>query len=150
MVFSEGTWDILGPPLTDGWDAFAWMAAQPWSNGKVSTLGCSSHRAGCVIRVLDARSTPPAPNLDHAMIRPSLRLLALVAATVLATACGEERRVALGPVDGTELPPADTGRVAVGDVAPDFALASYDGGVVRLSDFRGKKDVILVFYRGYW
>jgi putative CocE/NonD family hydrolase len=40
--FSEGDWDILGPPLTDGWDAFAWMAEQPWSNGKVGTLGCSS------------------------------------------------------------------------------------------------------------
>jgi hypothetical protein len=40
--FSEGEWDILGPPLTDGWDAFEWMAAQPWSNGKVATLGCSS------------------------------------------------------------------------------------------------------------
>ncbi len=40
--FSEGTWDILGPPLTDGADAFTWMAEQPWSNGKVGTLGCSS------------------------------------------------------------------------------------------------------------
>lgn len=40
--FSEGNWDILGPPLTDGYDAFEWMAAQPWSNGKVGTLGCSS------------------------------------------------------------------------------------------------------------
>ena len=33
---------------------------------------------------------------------------------------------------------------------PDFSLESYDGGVIRLSEFRGKKDVILVFYRGYW
>ena len=40
--FSEGAWDILGTPLTDGYDAFEWMAAQPWSNGKVGTLGCSS------------------------------------------------------------------------------------------------------------
>ncbi|MEZ4417779.1 MAG: CocE/NonD family hydrolase [Gemmatimonadota bacterium] len=40
--FSEGNWDILGPPLTDGYDAFEWMAAQPWSSGKVATLGCSS------------------------------------------------------------------------------------------------------------
>lgn len=40
--FSEGDWDILGTPLTDGYDAFEWMAAQPWSNGKVGTLGCSS------------------------------------------------------------------------------------------------------------
>ncbi len=40
--FSEGEWDILGPPTTDGYDAFSWMAKQPWSNGKIGTLGCSS------------------------------------------------------------------------------------------------------------
>lgn len=40
--FSEGEWDILGTPLTDGYDALTWMAAQEWSNGKIGTLGCSS------------------------------------------------------------------------------------------------------------
>jgi len=40
--FSEGNWDILGPPLTDGWDALEWITGQPWSNGKVGTTGCSS------------------------------------------------------------------------------------------------------------
>ncbi|MFT4830745.1 MAG: putative CocE/NonD family hydrolase [Psychroserpens sp.] len=40
--FSEGEWDILGVPLTDGYDAFSWMKDQSWSNGKVGTLGCSS------------------------------------------------------------------------------------------------------------
>jgi len=40
--FSEGTYDILGPPLTDGTDAISWIASQPWSNGKVGTIGCSS------------------------------------------------------------------------------------------------------------
>ncbi len=40
--FSEGNWDILGPPTTDGYDMFAWLAAQPWSNGRVGTIGCSS------------------------------------------------------------------------------------------------------------
>lgn len=40
--FSEGEWDILGTPLTDGYDAFSWMSKQPWSNGKIGTLGCSS------------------------------------------------------------------------------------------------------------
>lgn len=40
--FSEGEWDILGIPLTDGYDAFTWMKDQPWSNGKIGTLGCSS------------------------------------------------------------------------------------------------------------
>lgn len=40
--FSEGEWDILGTPLTDGYDAFTWMADQKWSNGKIGTIGCSS------------------------------------------------------------------------------------------------------------
>ena len=40
--FSEGEWDILGMPLTDGYDAFSWMSEQHWSNGKIGTLGCSS------------------------------------------------------------------------------------------------------------
>ena len=40
--FSEGEWDILGTPLTDGYDAFSWMKDQPWSNGKIGTIGCSS------------------------------------------------------------------------------------------------------------
>jgi uncharacterized protein len=40
--FSEGNYDILGAPTTDGDDALTWMAEQPWSNGKVGTTGCSS------------------------------------------------------------------------------------------------------------
>jgi putative CocE/NonD family hydrolase len=40
--FSEGNYDILGPPLTDGTDAISWMSSQPWANGKVGIIGCSS------------------------------------------------------------------------------------------------------------
>ncbi len=40
--FSEGNYDILGPPVTDGYDTLEWMKNQPWSNGKVGTTGCSS------------------------------------------------------------------------------------------------------------
>jgi len=40
--FSEGEYDILGAPLSDGVDALAWMSSQPWTNGKVGTIGCSS------------------------------------------------------------------------------------------------------------
>jgi putative CocE/NonD family hydrolase len=39
---SEGEWEILGFPRTDGYDALTWIADQPWSNGKVGTIGCSS------------------------------------------------------------------------------------------------------------
>jgi cytochrome oxidase Cu insertion factor (SCO1/SenC/PrrC family) len=34
----------------------------------------------------------------------------------------------------------------VGDVAPDFTLLANDWKPVKLSDFRGKKNVILAFY----
>ena len=40
--FSEGTWEVLGRPRTDGRDTLTWIAEQEWSNGKVGTTGCSS------------------------------------------------------------------------------------------------------------
>jgi putative CocE/NonD family hydrolase len=40
--FSEGNYDILGPPRTDGYDALEWISKQTWSNGKVGATGCSS------------------------------------------------------------------------------------------------------------
>ena len=40
--YSEGEWEILGNPRTDGYDSLSWLAEQPWSNGNVGTLGCSS------------------------------------------------------------------------------------------------------------
>lgn len=40
--YSEGDWEILGRPQTDGYDSISWIAEQPWSTGSVGTLGCSS------------------------------------------------------------------------------------------------------------
>jgi len=40
--FSEGNYDILGPPRTDGYDMIDWLSKQPWTNGKIGTTGCSS------------------------------------------------------------------------------------------------------------
>ena len=79
-------------------------------------------------------------------------LVALVGLAGCATRDDAERAgsVVLGPADGRELPGIDLERVKVGDVAPDFSLASLAGPVVTLSDFRGTRNVILVFYRGYW
>jgi peroxiredoxin len=34
-------------------------------------------------------------------------------------------------------------------IAPDFELTDTAGKVVRLSDYRGKKHVVLVFNRGF-
>lgn len=56
----------------------------------------------------------------------------------------------LGPKDGANLPPTDLDRIKVGQPAPDFILENLDGKNVSLSDFRGKKRAVLVFYRGHW
>lgn len=34
----------------------------------------------------------------------------------------------------------------IGDMAPDFTLPATEGSPVKLSDFRGKKTVILAFF----
>lgn len=46
-------------------------------------------------------------------------------------------------------PPAEPLKINVGDVAPDFTLLHFDGQKIQpvtLSDFRGKKNVIVAFY----
>lgn len=43
----------------------------------------------------------------------------------------------------------DSGMPKVGDVAPDFTLKYFDGSNLKdakLSDYRGKKNVVLAFY----
>jgi len=65
-------------------------------------------------------------------------------------AAQEAAQVALGPVDGHDLPPADLERVLAGSPAPDFTALSSTGEPITLSDYRGEKDVILFFYRGHW
>jgi peroxiredoxin len=39
--------------------------------------------------------------------------------------------------------------VALGKPAPDFELTDVTGRAVRLSDYRGSKNVVLVFSRGF-
>ena len=62
----------------------------------------------------------------------------------------EPDEINLGPADGHDLSGEDLERVQDGEPAPDFSLESYAGPVVTLSDFRGEKNVVLVFYRGHW
>ncbi len=40
--FSEGTYTYLVGSEKDGYDTVDWIVKQPWSNGKVGALGCSS------------------------------------------------------------------------------------------------------------
>lgn len=38
----------------------------------------------------------------------------------------------------------------VGERPPDFTLLDAAGRPVSLADYRGKKPIVLIFYRGYW
>jgi peroxiredoxin len=50
-----------------------------------------------------------------------------------------------GSLFGQAVAPPKT-HLKVGDIAPDFTLPSTAGGQVKLSDFRGKKNVVLAFF----
>ena len=52
--------------------------------------------------------------------------------------------LSFAPAHGQQTP------VAVGQQAPDFTLTDQDGQKRSLSAERGKRPVVLVFYRGYW
>ena len=90
-----------------------------------------------------------------------LLCLTALAMSAVVSSCGgdnllrakiiEERaELVFGPADGHDLPPDDLERVAVGDLAPDFTALALGGEPYTLSEFRGSKNVVLVFYRGHW
>jgi cytochrome oxidase Cu insertion factor (SCO1/SenC/PrrC family) len=76
------------------------------------------------------------------------RLLAALSLSIFLA--GAAAFAQLSPKEPTTQPATDLNRVKVGQAAPDFALEDSDGKAISLSDFRAKKSVVLVFYRGYW
>jgi cytochrome oxidase Cu insertion factor (SCO1/SenC/PrrC family) len=71
--------------------------------------------------------------------------------TLAATACAQRQQSQpAAPADQkaqTAAPPAvPKTHLKVGDPAPDFTLTNTKGEKVKLSDFRGKKGVVLAFY----
>lgn len=40
-------------------------------------------------------------------------------------------------------------KVSINTPAPDFALEDFEGNTVRLSDFKGKSNVMLIFNRTF-
>jgi len=83
--------------------------------------------------------------------------VALLVGGVVAAGCAaqeevmnEPEEIVLGPANGLILDGSDLDRVQEGQMAPDFTLESLAGPPVWLAGFRGKKNVVLVFYRGHW
>jgi peroxiredoxin len=81
---------------------------------------------------------------------PKLSPVGLLFTLALAAPVFAQGTSTLGPANGRDLAPTDIERVAVGAPAPDFTLSVYGGGTLTLSQFRGQKNVVLVFYRGHW
>jgi len=74
-----------------------------------------------------------------------------ILAAVFAVLIGNTTVLAqLGSKDGPDLSPIDLNRIKVEQPAPDFALEDVNNKTITLSEFREKKTVVLVFYRGYW
>lgn len=74
------------------------------------------------------------------MIHKTLVLLVFVASAFVGS-----------PLIAADPPAAKRGTpVGVGDIAPDFTLDDRDGRKHTLSAERGKRPVVLVFYRGHW
>jgi peroxiredoxin len=46
--------------------------------------------------------------------------------------------------------PATPTALHLGERAPDFTLPDATGRPVSLAEYRGRKPVVIVFYRGYW
>ncbi len=80
----------------------------------------------------------------------SLRQAVLLLTMLWSATIGAQAAPLLGPADGKDLTPTEIERVTLGATAPDFTLSKFGGGTTTLSSLRGKKNVVLVFYRGYW
>ena len=83
------------------------------------------------------------------MTRSSRDLILFLSVIVLGCGSGNDERN-LGPVDGFDLSGSDLERVQVGQLPPDFTLSALNQPPITLSEFRGNKNVVLVFYRGKW
>ncbi len=83
------------------------------------------------------------------------KFLSLVLPCALAVAACAQQQQQAPPAAGQKSqgaqaaatpPAAPKTHLKVGDPAPDFTLTNTKGEKVKLSDFRGKKNVVLAFY----
>jgi hypothetical protein len=69
---------------------------------------------------------------------------------LLFTAFGSSSKGAVAAEVDPALPATDLERILPGTEAPDLKLQSLNGTSVALSDYRNRKNIVLIFYRGYW
>ncbi len=74
---------------------------------------------------------------------------ALFLATLALTACGPTVQPTTAPAE-TEPPAAATDTVPSAKLAPAFQLPNAAGEMVSLASYADSKNVVLVFYRGFW
>jgi cytochrome oxidase Cu insertion factor (SCO1/SenC/PrrC family) len=70
----------------------------------------------------------------HSTIANSLLISALLLGTLAISSNAADQSTTPDP------------KIKVGDTAPDFSLRDQSGQQVKLSDFHGKKNVVLAFY----
>ena len=85
------------------------------------------------------------------MQRSKTMVLTVVALSLFCLTCQRSPQPANAPAgaqanSASQQPTAPQTQLKVGDRAPDFELTDTEGQKVRLSDFRGKKNVVLAFY----
>jgi cytochrome oxidase Cu insertion factor (SCO1/SenC/PrrC family) len=65
---------------------------------------------------------------------------------LLALVCAGAGLAQTKPAQTQATPAAPKTHLKVGDAAPDFTLTDTGGKPVKLSEFKGKKNVVLAFY----
>ena len=75
-------------------------------------------------------------------------MLPIIAAVVVASATMRVAALLCASVlvAGAQTAAPPKTHLKVGDLAPEFALPSTAGGTAKLSDYRGKKAVVLAFF----
>lgn len=133
------------------------MTSRPTSMLAVAALVLSLGTAGAFVALLSLASIPlpPAWYLGALALAVALAVSALWRSrrwlTVSALAVSVPLLVGAGLFHfvAMAIPPSPPS-IAVGEPVGDFTLPDAAGRPVSLSTFRGKRPVILVFYRGYW
>jgi len=78
------------------------------------------------------------------MTRKFLSFTLLLALSVMA--CAQQQPPAAPANKAQTAPVAPKTHLKIGDAAPPFTLSNTKGEKVSLSDFKGKKNVVLAFY----